>query len=260
MLDNSLLIFIKKQRIAYITLNRPEKRNALNADLVAELSKVLNEIENDTEVSAVVLKGAGKAFCAGADLQYIQNLQNFSFEENVNDSNALKELFYKIYTFPKIIIASVHGAAIAGGCGLATLCDFSFAANNTKFCYSEVKIGFIPAIVSIFLARKIGEGKAKQLLLSAQTITADKALEYGLINGITTEANLEEEVESFALKLISETSLEAKMNTKKLLNSTWHLPIEEALNIAVKENAKARESADCKKGISSFLNKEKISW
>lgn len=248
------------QQIAFITLNRPDKRNALNHEVVTELHQVLDLIEKDNLVKAVILKGEGKAFCAGADLAYIQNLQNFSFEENLEDSSHLKELFLKIYSFSKVIIASIHGAAIAGGCGLATVCDFSFAEENAKFSYSEVKIGFIPAIVSIFLVRKVGEGKAKQLLLSGQIISAQKALEYGLINGVTSAKNLEEEVLEFALKLIRETSLQAKADTKHLINSTWHLPLDEALQQAVEANAKARGNEDCKKGISAFLSKEKIEW
>ncbi|WP_044205346.1 enoyl-CoA hydratase/isomerase family protein [Flammeovirga sp. OC4] len=255
-----LINYKKTQQIAYISLNRPEKRNALNHQLVSELKEALDNIEKDNTVKAVVLKGEGKAFCAGADLAYIQDLQNFSYEENLEDSNHLKELFLKIYYYPKIIIASIQGAAIAGGCGLATVCDFSFAESGAKFSYSEVKIGFIPAIVSIFLVRKIGEGKAKQLLLSGQVITAQKALDYGLINGITSAENLEEEVLEFAKKLVSETSLQAKADTKHLIASTWHLPLEEAMNLAVVSNAKARSNEDCKKGIAAFLNKEKIEW
>lgn len=254
------LNFRKTNHVAYISLNRPEKRNALNYDLVTELKTTLDIIENDSTVKVVILKGEGKAFCAGADLEYIQNLQKYTYEENIEDSNHLKELFLKIYNFPKVIIASIHGAAIAGGCGLATICDFSFAESGAKFSYSEVKIGFIPAIVSIFLVRKIGEGKAKQLLLSGQTITAQKAFDYGLINGITSIDNLEKEVLEFAQKLINETSLQAKEDTKKLISSTWHLPLDEALDQAVIANAKARNNNDCKKGISAFLNKEKIEW
>ncbi|WP_281613505.1 enoyl-CoA hydratase/isomerase family protein [Flammeovirga sp. SubArs3] len=254
------IIYNKTERIGIIQLNRPEKRNALNAQMVQELTLVLSEIENDDYVQVVILKGEGKVFCAGADLQYIQDLQKFSYEENLADSEALKELFLSIYSFPKVIISQVHGAAIAGGCGLATLCDFAFASESTKFSYSEVKIGFIPAIVSIFLTRKVGEGKAMQLLLSGQIIMANKALEYGLINGICSDEDLEDEVVAFAKKLIKETSMEAKANTKHLIHTTWHLPIEDALNVAVKANAAARATDDCKKGIASFLNKEKLQW
>ncbi|ANQ51264.1 enoyl-CoA hydratase/isomerase family protein [Flammeovirga sp. MY04] len=254
------IIYNKIEQLGIIQLNRPDKRNALNDHMVKELTQLLLQIKEDAEVKAIILKGNGKVFCAGADLQYIQQLQKNTYEENLADSNQLKELFYLIYTFPKIIISQIHGAAIAGGCGLATLCDFAFASDSTKFSYSEVKIGFIPAIVSIFLTRKIGEGKALQLLLSGQIIKAKQALDYGLINGITEEELLEEEVLSFAKKLIKETSVEAKANTKNLVHSTWHLPIDEALDKAVEANAKARSSEDCKKGIAAFLNKEKIEW
>ncbi|OHX67934.1 enoyl-CoA hydratase/isomerase family protein [Flammeovirga pacifica] len=258
--DYQTIIYNKIEQIGIIQLNRPEKRNALNDQMVKELTSVLLNIKEDSEVKSVILKGNGKVFCAGADLQYIQKLQNNTFEENKADSEQLKNLFYLIYTFPKIIISQIHGAAIAGGCGLATLCDFAFASENTKFSYSEVKIGFIPAIVSIFLTRKIGEGKALQLMLSAQIIEGQKALNYGLINGICKEEVLEDEVMAFTRKIISETSMEAKTNTKQLVHSTWHLPIEEALDQAVTANANARNTEDCKKGIAAFLNKEKIQW
>src|SRR5690606_36237829 len=144
-----------------------------------------------------VLNAAGEAFCAGADLAYLQQLQNFSFEENLTDSNQLKELFLNIYTHPKVVIAQVQGHALAGGCGLASICDWVFSVPEAKFGYTEVRIGFIPALVSVFLLRKLGEGAARELLLSGELIAAERAQAIGLINRVVSADKLEAEVNDF---------------------------------------------------------------
>jgi methylglutaconyl-CoA hydratase len=144
----SLVIYTVKDRVGYITMNRPEKRNALSHELVMELTHAFDTAENDLSVKVIVLKAQGDAFCAGADLAYLQQLQNYSFEQNLEDSRQLKNLFLKIYQLKKVVIAQVQGHALAGGCGLATVCDFTFAVPEAKLGYTEVKIGFIPALVS----------------------------------------------------------------------------------------------------------------
>jgi methylglutaconyl-CoA hydratase len=247
-------------RIGYITLNRPEKRNALSFELVQELKDAFGRAAKDDSVKIIVLRAQGEAFCAGADLAYLQNLQTFSYEENLADSNHLKELFYQIYTLPKVVIAQVQGHALAGGCGLASVCDFSFAVPEAKFGYTEVKIGFIPAIVMVFLIRKIGEGKARQLLLSGDVIKSDEALTLGLINKIVSREKLEEEVLTFAQQLITSNSSQSMMLTKKMIAEVQSLSLNDALSFASASNAQARGSEDCKRGIAAFLNKEKIAW
>lgn len=254
------LTYHVENRIAYITLNRPEKRNALNAELVSELQQALDDAGNDEHVKVVVLKANGDAFCAGADLGYLQALQNFSYEENVKDSMQLKALFYKIYTLPKIVIAQVQGHALAGGCGLANVCDFTFAVPEAKFGYTEVKIGFVPAIVMVFLIRKIGEGKAKQLLLSGELISADEARQLGLVQRLVTGELLANEVTSFASKLVATNSGNSMMMTKEMIARTQSMTLQDALAYAAEMNASARGTEDCKKGIAAFLNKEKIEW
>ncbi|HAC23901.1 MAG TPA: methylglutaconyl-CoA hydratase, partial [Cytophagales bacterium] len=149
--------------IGYITLNRPDKRNALSPELIKALSEAFDRATRDEQAKVIVLKANGEAFCSGADLAFLQQMQAFSEEENYQDSSRLKELFLKIYTLPKVVIAQVQGHALAGGCGLATVCDFTFAVPQARFGYTEVKIGFVPAIVMVFLLRKLGEQKAKQL-------------------------------------------------------------------------------------------------
>ncbi len=193
-------------------------------------------------------------------MAYIQQLQQNTYEENLEDSNHLRELFQMIYTFPKVIIAQVQGHALAGGCGLATVCDFSFTVPEAKFGYTEVKIGFIPAIVKVFLLRKIGEGKAKELLLSGRLYTAEQAKDFGLVNGVVEAETLEKHVYDFAQELIQNNSGQSMQYTKQMIAAVQEKSLEEGLQYAAEQNAKARGSEDCKKGIAAFLNKETPVW
>ncbi|PTB96055.1 methylglutaconyl-CoA hydratase [Marivirga lumbricoides] len=249
-----------KDRIGYITLNRPDKRNALSYEFVSEIKQAFNELKENKEAKVIILRAEGKAFCAGADLAYIQGLQNNTYEENLEDSNHLKELFYQIYTYPKVVIAQVQGHALAGGCGLATVCDFSFTVPEAKFGYTEVKIGFIPAIVKVFLLRKIGEGKAKELLLSGQLYTAEQAQAFGLVNKVVPSEELVSYVKQFAQQLITNNSGQSMAFTKQMIAEVQEKGLEEGLQYAAEQNAKARASEDCKKGIAAFLNKETPAW
>jgi methylglutaconyl-CoA hydratase len=247
-------------RIGFITLNRPDKRNALSSELVSDLKNAFSKAEADANVKVIILKANGESFCAGADLAYLQKLQDFSYEDNLADSNHLKELFFQIYTLKKIVIAQVQGHALAGGCGLASVCDFTFAVSEAKFGYTEVKIGFVPAIVMVFLIRKIGEMRAKQLLLSGDPITASEALTLGLINKVVSTSTLSSEVIQFATHLIENNSGNAMMMTKQMIAEVQSLSLVDALDFAARKNASARESEACKRGIASFLNKNKIVW
>ena len=249
-----------QDRIGFITLNRPEKRNALNAQVVTDLKEAFTRAEKDNDAKVIVLQATGSAFCAGADLAYLEELQKNSFDENLADSNHLKELFLQIYTLSKVVIAKVHGHAIAGGCGLALVCDFSFTVPEAMFGYTEVRIGFVPAIVKVFLLRKIGEGRAKDLLLTGQTISAKKAHQIGLVNKLVEQNSLNEEVSAFAKMLIDKNSGQSMGMTKQMIAAVQSMTLEEGLNYAAEMNAKARGTSDCKKGISSFLNKEKPTW
>jgi len=256
----SLVIYSVKDRVGYVTLNRPEKRNALSHELVQELTDAFDRAENDSSVKVVVLKANGDAFCAGADLAYLQQLQNFSFEQNLEDSRQLKNLFLKVYQLKKVVIAQVQGHALAGGCGLATVCDFTFAVPEAKFGYTEVKIGFIPALVSVFLIRKVGEHKAKQLLLTGEVIKAPEALSRGLINQVVNADVLEQTVFEFASNLIQSNSGQSMQLTKQLMAKVQSLSIEEGLEHAANVNAHARATEDCKAGIAAFLNKQELKW
>ncbi|HEV8512562.1 MAG TPA: enoyl-CoA hydratase-related protein, partial [Cyclobacteriaceae bacterium] len=241
-------------------LNRPEKRNALSHELVAELKNAFTRAENDVNVKVVVLQANGEAFCAGADLAYLQQLQKFSFEENLADSNHLKELFLKIYQLKKVVIAKVQGHALAGGCGLATVCDFVFAVPEAKFGYTEVKIGFIPAIVLVFLIRKIGEKNAKHLLLSGELFQGNDTMSFGLVNYLTPKDKLNESVLEFSQKLIKNNSTQSMSLTKQMIDQVQSMSLTDALAYAAKMNAEARGSDDCKKGINAFLSKRDLNW
>ncbi len=251
--------YTSKNRVGYITLNRPEKRNALNFQVVSELKEAFDLATTDSAAKVIVLKAEGKAFCAGADLAYLEQLQQNSFDENLADSNHLKELFLQIYTLPKVVVAAIQGHAIAGGSGLAAVCDYSFAASHAKFGYTEVRIGFIPAIVMVFLLRKIGEQKAKDLLLSGRLISAKEATNYGLITKVV-EGDLIKEVDDFALELIKKNSGQSMAATKQMIADVQSLSLEEGLKLASEQNATARATDDCKRGIAAFLKKEPINW
>lgn len=255
-----LVDYSVKDRIGFITLNRPEKRNALSFELIAEMKNAFDQADKDERVKVIVLRANGETFCAGADLDGLQKLQNFSREENLEDSRHLKELFYKIYTLNKVVIAQVQGHALAGGCGLAIVCDFVYAVPEAKFGYIEVKIGFVPAIVMVFLIRKIGEQKAKHLLLSAELISGESAIQFGLVTKIIEREKLESAVIEFANKLIKNNSGQAMGLTKRMIGEVQSMKLEDALEFAAEKNAEARASDDCRKGIKAFLDKEDLIW
>lgn len=248
------------ERVANIRLNRPDKRNAFNVGLVTELKQALENAEKDESVKVILLSANGDVFSAGADLGYLQQMQSFSKAQNTADSLAMAELLKYIYQHPKIIVSMVEGNALAGGCGLATICDFCFAVPEAMFGYTEVKIGFIPAIVMVFLLRKIGEGRAKELLLSAKLLKAEEAKEMGLINKVIEKDKIKDYVGNFIRQLCVECSGEAMSMTKKMIAEVQNLSLDRSLVYAAEMNAEARELSDCKKGINSFLNREKISW
>jgi len=259
-MTEKLVLYQVADRIASITLNRVDKRNALNPELIQVLISYLIKAEEDDEVKVIILKANGEVFSAGADLAYLLTLQQNSYEENLADSKLLKKLFTTICYLPKIVIAQVEGHAIAGGCGLATICDIIFATPEAKFGYTEVKLGFVPAIVSCFLMRKTSETIAKRILLTGDLFSAQEALDYNLITFVTKKEDIGQKVNDFAVNLCSGTSANALMVTKQLINQTTYPWLERSLEFAVQINARVRESDDFKKGVSSFLNKEKTNW
>jgi len=247
-------------RIGTVWLNRPDKRNALHPQLVIELTETILSFKEDSDVKVIVIRGKGDAFCAGADLAVIKQLKDATYDENLSDSARLAALFEAIYTCPKPVIAAVHGHAIAGGCGLASVCDIVIAAETAKFGYTETRIGFVPAIVAQFLIRKVGETHARKLLLTGALISATEAEKIALISQSVPAQDFEQAVEILVQTLLLKTSGEALQLTKQLINRVSDCSHEEAIDYAVKLNAKARGTEDCQKGIQAFLDKKPIIW
>lgn len=249
-----------QERVASITLNRPEKKNALNPLMIGELTDAFEEAGSEKTVKVILLKASGDVFSAGADLEYLMELQQNSYEENLADSRRLKDLLLQIRNCPKTVIAQVQGHAIAGGCGLVTACDLVYSAPGARFGYTECRIGFVPALVAGFLLQRTGEGKARELLLSGELITAEEAKLYGLVNYVSAEGQLEEETGALALKLVRETSAASIAYTKELLAPVSGMSLEQELDRAAELNASARMGEDFRKGIQAFLAKEKPTW
>ena len=244
----------EQETIARITLNRPEKRNALNPSVLKELAEAFIQLGNRSDIKVIILEANGKAFCAGADLEYLEHMSTYSITENLEDSLLLQKTFHTIFTCPKPVIAKVHGAAIAGGCGLATVCDFIIAGKSALFGYSEVRIGFIPAIVMVYLIRKIGDTKARQLLLSAENISATDAEIVGLITECVPDEMLENRTMELA-QILSSNSSSSMALTKEMLNNLHGMSLESGLRYAASMNAFTRMTEDCKAGIHHFLHK-----
>ena len=244
-----------------IVLSRPEKHNALDDTMVGELSSAFSLAQKDSEVKVVLLKAEGESFCSGADLAYLQKISKFDFNQNQQDSTSLMKLFLQIHTLRKPVIALVQGNALAGGCGLATVCDIIVAGRETaRFGYTEVRIGFIPAIVMIFLVRRVGEGRARELSLRGNTLTAEEALQLGLVNQVVPAIELEEFGNKLANELIEKNSASSMGLIKELLSRIHGMSTNDALDYAANLNALTRMTDDCKKGIESFLKKEPIKW
>ena len=257
---STLIETIAKDRVLTLRLNRPDKRNALNADLVTALKAALEEAEADEDLRTIVLTGAGSAFSAGADLSSLRAMQEAGPMENQQDSRHLAELFQQIYQHPMPVIAKVNGHAIGGGCGLAAVCDFSYAAEGATLGFTEVRIGFVPAIVMVFLRRTLGETQARDLLLRGRLVDATTAAELGLVTRVVPDEELSAAVDDLARELARETSPSAVALTKQMLARVPGMGLDEALDYAVQMNAFARGTDDCQAGIEAFLNDEDPPW
>lgn len=248
-----MISLVEENDIAILKLNRPEKRNALHPNMVNQISDAIAKISFEKKIKALIITGEGSSFCAGADLEYLGSMQNYSSIENEKDSENLAEMFLSIYKLPIPTIAAVNGPAIAGGCGLASVCDFIVAdAAGAKFGYTEVKIGFIPAIVSIFLMRKIGPGDAKKLFLIGDLFSAKEAFEKGLVDVISN--NVLEDSILLAKKMIA-NSLSSYASIKSMMNEISSMSVDDAVNYCIQLNTISRSTDDFKAGIKKFLNK-----
>jgi methylglutaconyl-CoA hydratase len=254
----STLLLDISGKVALITLNRPDKRNAISAQMIADLQSALDAIEK-SHARVAILTGAGKAFCAGMDLEMLAAIAKQSPAENQEDSRRIAKMLRRIWSFPRPLIAAVNGAAYAGGCGIATLCDFTLASSEAKFGYTEVKIGFLPAIVSVFLTRQIGEKRSRDLLLTGRIIDATEAREYGLVTEVFPSERLMDAAQELADTLIA-ASPSSLSRAKRLLVSAVANSVDADLERAILENARIRCTPDFKEGITSFLEKRKPVW
>src|SRR5205814_1036876 len=244
-----------ESRIATITFNRPEKRNALSFEMIGELLAALDENEKSVAL-VVIFTGAGQAFCAGMDLEELKSLTGKSPAENLEDSKRMAQLFRRLYDFPKPTIAAVNGAAIAGGTGLATVCDFTLAVPEAKFGYTEVRIGFVPAIVSSILVWQVGHKVARDLLLTGRIFDAAEAYRLGLANEVVGADGLMNRARELALALMENSPTSLRL-TKKLINGFISVQLDAQIEQAVEENAQIRQTEDFREGVASFLEKRK---
>lgn len=254
----STLQLVFEPGMALVTLNRPEKRNAISFQLVEELMAALDQVEQSPAL-VVILTGAGKAFCAGMDLEELKSLVGKTHDENVKDSARMARMFRRLYEFPRATIAAVNGAAIAGGTGLATMCDFTLAVPEAKFGYTEVRIGFVPAIVSSILVWQVGHKIARDLLMTGRLFDAAEAHRYGLVNEVVEPDRLMSRGRELAAQIL-ENSPSSVRATKKLVNSFISRALDEQIAAAIEDNARIRTTADFREGITAFLEKRKAQW
>jgi methylglutaconyl-CoA hydratase len=241
-----------------ITLNRPERRNAMTPEMQAELIVAFDEA-GVSDCRAVILKGAGDAFCSGLDLAVLQGMEGQSAAAHSEDAQRIARLFRTLYELPKPTIAAVHGAAIAGGTALATNCDFTLATPAVKFGFTEVRIGFVPALVSAFLVLQIGDKRARDLLLTGRMFDAAQAHRLGLVNEVVPAEELLQRAQALA-QMVAGNSPQSLSATKRLLAAQNRVWLDTAIAVAMEANAQARENADFREGVSAFLEKRKPHW
>ena len=244
---------------AWIYLNRPERRNALSTELLNELRSALTELDSNASVRVVTITGEGKAFCSGLDLEELQRMHQKSFEESLADSRRYADVLKQIYLYSKPVIAALNGPAIAGGCGLASVCDLVVAARSARLGYTEAKIGFVAAIVSYFLVRNVGEKTARDLLFTARHVGAEEAYRLGLVNEVVEDTELLTRVRELKRQLCA-NSAQSIRASKALLAQMVSPDLDEALDYACELNARSRSSADCIEGVAAFLEKRPPKW
>ena len=245
--------------VGRIWLARPDVRNAFNAVMIRELRQALRALADDAAVRVIVLSGKGTAFCAGADLAWMREAVRFSYEENLQESLDLAECLYDVYSVPKPTIARVNGPAIGGGTGFVSACDIAVASTDARFGLSEVKIGVVPAAISPYVLRRIGESRARQYFLTGERIDARRALEIGLINLAVDPGGLDRKVEELIASLLS-SGPEALAKAKELLTRVPAMSFAEAKRFTAEMIAELRVSAEAQEGMAAFLEKRKPKW
>lgn len=253
------ILYNIEKNTARVTFNRPEVHNAFNDTMINELAIVFDDIDKNKDIRVVVLTGAGKSFCAGADLNWMRRVKDYSYEDNLKESLDLAEMLYKIYASPKPTIARVNGAAIGGGTGLVAVCDIAIAAVSAKFSFSEVKLGLIPACISPYVLKKCGEGKCREFFLTGERLTAEKACAAGLLNAVVPLEEIDSTVGDVVNQLIS-SGPEAIKKCKELLHSVPTLSFDDVKKYTAEVIAQLRVSKEGQEGMAAFLEKRKPRW
>lgn len=251
------LIVDQRGTVLSIRLNRPDVRNAFDDSLIAELTRAFRDVPAD--IRALVLSGEGKVFCAGGDLNWMRRTADYSEEENLRDAKALADLFLAVDECPCPVIAKVQGAAFGGGLGLVSVSDIVIAEEAAKFCFSEVKLGLVPSVISHFALRKIGESAARRYFLTAEVFDADEAVRIGLVHRAVAAERLDEEIGGVVAAVLS-NGPNAVKSAKRLIRQLRGLSVEEAVSLSTKTIAQARASDEGREGVSAFLEKRKPSW
>lgn len=253
------ILLIPEEKVVRIFLNRPEVHNAFNSTMIVELDDAIERVKEDKSIRVIVLSGKGKSFCAGADINWMREIIHYSFEQNLEESLQLAELLHKIYVLPKPTVAMVNGTAIGGGIGFVSACDIALASEDAKFGLSEVKIGLVPAAISPYVIRRIGESKAREYFLTGKRISAQKAQDIGLINDVAPAEELEDKVEEI-IQLLLASGPEALASCKELIQKVAHMSFEEAKSFTARMIANLRVSKEGQEGMASFLEKRKPLW
>ena len=253
--DNNTVLYQVEGAVARVTLNRPEKRNALNEAVITGVKNALEKASNDAAVRVIVISGAGRDFCSGADLASLQKIANGSVAANIDDARSLMDLFVLMRQVQVPVVAAVRGKALAGGCGLASACDIILASADAQFGYPEVKLGFVPAMVTAILRRNISEKRAFELITRGCEIGAEEAKQFGLVNQVFPDEDFETEVTTY-VRGFEKMSTSAIALTKNLLYQMDGMSFGSALETGIDVNVIARMTEDCQKGIARFLKKE----
>lgn len=257
----STITYAADDRVASITMNRPERRNALDDVMIRELTEAFAQANRVGQIRAVVLSGAGASFCAGMDLEYLQRFAEKGEQENLEDARNLSKMLQLIHTLKKPVVAAVNGPALGGGCGIAAACDFVFASKEKgKLGAPEVRLGFLPAVILVYLIKRMGTSRAREFVLQGEVLTADEAKSRGLVTEVLSDAAVQQHAMDFARSLAATTSPSSVIFTKELFSRIDEMSAKDALEYAASLNALSRKTDDFKKGIDSFLKKEKLSW
>ena len=246
-------------KIGRVTFCRPEVHNAFNDQVIDEMTFAFKRLKTDPDVRVVILSGDGKSFCAGADLNWMRRVKDSAFEDNLDEARRLADLFWDIYSFPKPVVGRINGAAIGGGTGFVAVTDIAVAAQSAVFSFSEVKIGVVPACISPYVIRRVGEGKAREFFLTGERLTSDRALEAGLVNRVVPDEMLDATVNGLVESLLS-SGPEAIRVCKELLQTVPTLMVDDFKEYTARVIAELRQSPEGQEGMDAFLNKRKPNW